>query len=96
MSTTTKPTAPIDAAIKQTKALIAELEQLRIEIEALQEQAPELVGFAEVAELLQLEGPELARRRRAGRIPAPIAELRAGPVWLKAQFTWPNTLEETA
>jgi len=82
----------LERAIAQTREALAELEQLQAEVQSVRELAPELVGFREVAELLQVRKQELNRRRRQGRIPPPIAELAAGPIWLRAQFTWPNTL----
>jgi hypothetical protein len=54
----------------------------------------ELLGLAEAAELLGLSKAALGeRRRRRGRrgnllpaFPAPIAELRCGPIWLRSQL----------
>jgi len=79
-------------AVKHAEALIFELMALKTEIEALREQAPELVGPGEIAEMLGIHPANISRMRKAGRIPAPIQELKDGPVWLKAQFTFPNTL----
>jgi hypothetical protein len=86
----------LERAIEQTRQALAELEQLQVEMGTLREQAPDLIGAREAAELMQIERHEFSRRRRQGRIPPPIAELAAGPVWLRAQFTWPNTLKESA
>ena len=83
-------------AIEHAEALIFELSALKTEIETLAEQAPELVGAREAAELMQIHRNDFARRRAQGRIPPPIAELASGPVWLKAQFTWPNTLKDAS
>ncbi|MGH2630859.1 MAG: helix-turn-helix transcriptional regulator [Actinomycetota bacterium] len=46
------------------------------------EQEPErYVGTAEVAEYLGVSKQRVSELRSAGRMPAPVAELRAGPVW---------------
>jgi len=86
----------IDTTIEQLQLAIAELHELRVEVEALREQVPELVGFAEVCALLQMSQTTFQRRRAEGQIPAPIATLASGPIWLKAQFTFPNTLKEAS
>ena len=39
------------------------------------------VGTAEVAEFLGVSKQRVSELRSAGRMPAPIAELRSGPVW---------------
>jgi predicted DNA-binding transcriptional regulator AlpA len=44
----------------------------------------EIVGLAEVAELLGLSKPATVARTHSGEFPPPIAELRAGPVWDRA------------
>ena len=89
-----EPKRRMDHAIRQTRKHLAELEQIRDELGALADIAPDLVGLAEAAELLELSKIEFSRRRRNGRIPPPIADLASGPVWLRAQFTFPNTLKE--
>jgi len=81
-------------AIEQAEGLLYELMALKTEVETLHELAPELIGAREAAELMQIHRKDFARRRAQGRIPPPIASLASGPVWLKAQFTWPNTLKE--
>lgn len=45
---------------------------------------PEIVGVAEVAELLGVSKQRITELRTSGRLPSPIADLRAGPVWPKA------------
>jgi hypothetical protein len=85
----------LEQAIQTATALVGDLVQLRAEVEALREQVPDLVGPGEIAEILQVHPGHISRLRKAGRIPAPIAELKDGPVWLRAQFTFPNTLKET-
>ena len=42
---------------------------------------PELLGAAEVAELVGISKQRLAELRESARFPAPIAELHCGPVW---------------
>lgn len=42
---------------------------------------PEMMGVAEVAERLDVSKQRVNELRRAGKLPAPIADLRAGPVW---------------
>jgi hypothetical protein len=47
----------------------------------------DLVGLAEAAELLGIGRAALAeRRRRHATFPLPVAELRCGPVWFRAQI----------
>ena len=43
----------------------------------------ELVGSAEAAEILGVEGPRVNRWRKSGVMPVPVAELRCGPIWLR-------------
>jgi predicted DNA-binding transcriptional regulator AlpA len=44
---------------------------------------PELVGFAEVAELLGKSARQVVRLTTRPDFPVPVAKLRATPVWLK-------------
>jgi hypothetical protein len=47
----------------------------------------DLVGIAEAAELLGIKRSALAeRRKRHTSFPEPVAELRCGPVWFRAQI----------
>jgi hypothetical protein len=47
----------------------------------------DLVGLAEAAENLGIGRAALAeRRRRHKSFPLPVAELRCGPIWLRAQI----------
>jgi predicted DNA-binding transcriptional regulator AlpA len=46
----------------------------------------ELVGLHEAAELLHRSKSAIRDRMRAGTFPAPVAELRCGPVWLRSQI----------
>lgn len=46
----------------------------------------ELLGTAEVCEALGLSRGALHARRRGGDFPEPVAALRAGPVWTRAQI----------
>lgn len=42
---------------------------------------PEMLGVAEVAELLEVSKQRVSELRAAGRLPEPLNALRAGPVW---------------
>ena len=46
----------------------------------------ELLGTAEVAELLHVERPRIGRWLALGKMPEPIARLRAGPIWWRSQI----------
>jgi hypothetical protein len=46
----------------------------------------DLVGVAEAAELLGIGKAAFAGRRRHRSFPKPVADLRCGPVWLRAQI----------
>jgi predicted DNA-binding transcriptional regulator AlpA len=46
----------------------------------------ELVGVAEVCDRLGIKRMTLKRLRDSGKFPAPVAELRAGPVWRLADI----------
>jgi hypothetical protein len=46
----------------------------------------DLVGLGEAAGLLGIGRAALAERRRRHEIPLPVAELRCGPVWFRAQI----------
>jgi len=45
-----------------------------------------LVGTAEAAEILGVERPRIAKWRRNGVIPAPLADTASGPIWLRSQI----------
>lgn len=47
---------------------------------------PTYLGLAEVADLLGIPTTAAGMRRRRGKLPAPIAELKMGPLWELAQF----------
>ena len=47
-----------------------------------------LVGTAEVAAMLDVERPRIAKLMRLGDFPAPFAVLASGPVW------WDETIRE--
>lgn len=42
---------------------------------------PEMMGVSEVAELLSVSKQRVTELRGSGKLPSPIADLRAGPVW---------------
>lgn len=44
---------------------------------------PEMLGVSEVAEFLCVSKQRVGELRESGRLPAPIGELRAGPVWAR-------------
>ena len=44
----------------------------------------DLVGLRESAELLGVDPPGVSRWRKAGQMPTLVADLRSGPVWLRA------------
>jgi hypothetical protein len=47
----------------------------------------DLVGLAEAADILEIGRAALAERRRShATFPPPVAELRCGPVWFRAQI----------
>jgi len=48
--------------------------------------ADELVGTYEAAAILRVERPRIAKWRRNGIIPEPVAQLESGPVWLRSQI----------
>jgi predicted DNA-binding transcriptional regulator AlpA len=43
-----------------------------------------LLGVHEAAELLGISKAAIAERRRAGTFPAPVVELRCGPIWRRS------------
>jgi hypothetical protein len=45
-----------------------------------------LVGTAEAAEILRVERPRIAKWRRNGVIPTPLADTASGPIWLRSQI----------
>lgn len=48
---------------------------------------PELVGITEIAQLLGTSRQRASELARSSRFPSPLAELAAGPVWLKPTVT---------
>lgn len=44
----------------------------------------DLVGSVEAAEILGVERTRIARYRKTGQMPEPVAQLRATAVWLRA------------
>jgi hypothetical protein len=42
---------------------------------------PELVGIAEVAEILEVKPPRASKIAQLPAFPAPVARLASGPVW---------------
>lgn len=72
----------VDRGVKQVWASSV-LAQIDGELPAI---GDTLVGTAEAAEMLGVEKPRLAKWRRSGVVPPPLAELRMGPVWLRSQI----------
>lgn len=48
---------------------------------------PELVGLSEIAELLEVSRQRASQLRSLPAFPAPVAELRSGPVWYRSDIT---------
>lgn len=46
----------------------------------------DLVGTAEAAEILGVERPRIGKWRALGKMPEPVADLAAGPVWRRAEI----------
>lgn len=46
----------------------------------------DLVGTAEAAKILDVERPRIAKWRRLGLLPEPVAEVASGPIWLRSQI----------
>lgn len=46
----------------------------------------DLIGTAEVAELLDVERSRIGKWIRRGHMPKPLAQLAAGPVWLRSDI----------
>lgn len=47
---------------------------------------PPIVGVAEAAEILSVGKQQISRLKRDGRMPSTVADLRATPVWLRADI----------
>ncbi len=46
----------------------------------------DIVGTAEAADILDVERPRIGRWRNQGKMPPPVAELAATPVWHRKQI----------
>lgn len=57
------------------------------------EPSERLLGLSEVADLLQTTRPTVANwRTRRGNFPAPVADLKSGPIWRQADILdWADT-----
>lgn len=53
---------------------------------AIEHDGDVLVGTKEAAEILGVERPRIAKWRRKGILPPPLADLAGGPVWLSSQI----------
>lgn len=67
------------------QAMAASVERRIESFLARQPLAPTLVGVGEASEMIGLPKPRIARLREQGRMPEPIAELAAGPVWIQPE-----------
>lgn len=72
-----------DAGVKQVRVTTV-LE--RLPGSATVPEGDQLVGTAEAADILGVERPRIAKWRRKGILPPPLAELASGPVWLASQI----------
>jgi hypothetical protein len=52
----------------------------------MESNAPDLVGVAEVAELLGVSKQRASDLAHSEGFPAPVATLRAGPIWRRSQL----------
>ncbi len=90
-------------AIARTKAGLGESPPIRIEVESMEEldrriqesNAPELIGVAELAELIGVSRQRASELARSRDFPAPIVTLASGPIWRKAAVArhvsrWPR------
>jgi hypothetical protein len=77
--------APEDGRVLQQQE---EIERLRDQLarRATRQAVPELVGSTEAAEILGVERPRISRWREKGVLPDPVAVLKAGPIWTRAQI----------
>jgi len=48
---------------------------------------PELVGLSEIADILGVSRQRVSKLRSRKNFPGPVAELRAGPVWLRSDLS---------
>jgi hypothetical protein len=78
--------ADVGIADRQLVALRLVLDT-ELDAELEQPAYPELVGVAEIAELLGVTRQRASELRRRAGFPRPIAELRSGPVWPKSWIT---------
>ena len=56
----------------------------RVTIRRTPEDAGDLVGAVEAAEILEVERTRVSRYMKTGAMPKPLAKLRATTVWLRA------------
>lgn len=83
------------ASIPVTEIVLLEVMHERYQQVVLEAPPPELVGVSEIAELLGVSRQRVGELRRQPGFPAPIAELRAGPVWSRPSLdrflrSWPR------
>jgi predicted DNA-binding transcriptional regulator AlpA len=78
------------------QGLVHEIPKIkRVEIESIDDLArrlalpdtPQLVGVAEVAQLLRVSRQRVSELARARNFPKPIAHLKSGPIWRRTQIT---------
>lgn len=56
-----------------------------VRIRRTPDESGDLVGSREAAEILGVERTRIARYKRMGWMPEPVADLRATPVWLRSE-----------
>jgi hypothetical protein len=90
-------------ALALFRNILPDLRVFRIEVETADEldmrlaadDVPELLGVAELAQALGVSKQRISELTELGRFPAPVARLKAGPVWQRsaiARFVrrWPR------
>ncbi|MGH8825173.1 MAG: helix-turn-helix transcriptional regulator [Jiangellaceae bacterium] len=89
---------PITAATKaarRSRRVVADdptgieaLTDVEYERQALEPNVPEIVSAAEAADILGVSRQRLHQLRRHPRFPAPLYELRTGPLWTRDAIEW--------
>src|SRR6266540_4629039 len=72
----------LDARSKIIDARVQTVDELERELEA--PAVPALAGISEVAEILGVSRQRASELAGSGGLPRPVADLAAGPVWLRA------------
>ncbi|HYT80008.1 MAG TPA: hypothetical protein VEQ37_12285 [Actinomycetota bacterium] len=69
-----------DLPVERVEARTAERAERDLDVPTY----PDLVGVAEVADLLGVSKQRVSELRDSPRFPAPVSDLRSGPVWTRA------------